>query len=95
MMAFMGKVERVARYFMGGVALLAVLGLLACRWGWIAEAPSYKSDAWYLARDHAGMIVATEYADEASCRREEKTSLICRSGKTMTEQFLRERHALR
>lgn len=95
MMVFLGKFERVARYFMSAVALLAVLGLLACKWGWITEAPSYKSDAWYLARDNAGVIIATEYADEASCRRNEKTSLVCRSGKALTERFLRERNVLR
>jgi hypothetical protein len=95
MMVFITKIERVARYFMSGVAMLAALGLLACKWGWIADAPSYKSDAWYLARDNAGMIAATEYADEASCRRDEKTTLVCRSGKALTEQFLRERKVLR
>jgi hypothetical protein len=95
MMATIGKIERGARYAMSGIALLAALGLFAFKCGWIADAPSYKSDAWYLAGGDARMMVATEYADEASCRRDEKAAKVCRTGRALAEQFQRERQALR
>lgn len=70
---------------MGGLAVIGMLGLAAFELGWIATAPSYKEDAWYLVSGNASFVVTSEYADENSCRREEKASAVCRSGKALMD----------
>lgn len=88
MFGSVSKLERRARYVMGVVAIIAVCALAAFKFGWIATVPSYKHNAWYLVGGTASFVVTSEYADEASCRREENASAICRSGRSLIEQSL-------
>ncbi|QAU32922.1 hypothetical protein [Janthinobacterium sp. 17J80-10] len=78
--------ERRARYLMGAAAVVAVATLAAFEMGWIATAPHYKENAWYLVGGNASFIVTSEYADEAACRREESASSVCRPGKALLEE---------
>lgn len=77
-------VERRARYLMGFVSLLLVLALMLWKTGLVSAAPSYKNDAWYASSNRAGLVITTEYADEAACRSSNPASSIaCRSGKSL------------
>lgn len=87
MKVLIGKFECYARYVMSVVAAIALLGLIAFKQGWISDTPSYKKEAWYLADGNAHVIIASEYGDEASCRRAENASKACRSGKSLLEEF--------
>ena len=78
--------ERRARYLMGAAAVIAVAGLAAFKMGWIATAPTYKENAWYLVGGNASFVVTTEYVAEAACRREESASAVCRPGRTLLEE---------
>jgi hypothetical protein len=79
-------VERRARYIMCFVSLLLVLILLAFKAELITSAPSYKGQAWYQLSERAGFVITSEYADETECRRTEKPSAICRSGKSLMDE---------
>lgn len=86
MAATIRKWEQRARYAMGGAACIGVLGLMAFKLGWISTMPSYKDQSWYLVGERAGVIIASEYEDEASCRRNEQPSKVCRSGKSLMDE---------
>lgn len=88
MAGMIGKLERRARYVMGAAAIVGVFGLGAFKLGWIATAPSYKHDAWYLVGGNASVVITSEYADEAACRREENSTAVCRSGSVLIQEAL-------
>lgn len=86
---FISKFERIARYVMSGIALLALLTWAAFELGWVATMPSYKNEAWYLVGGNTQFIIASEYTDEAACRRNENTSAVCLQGKVLAEEAQR------
>lgn len=81
-----GKLERRARYAMGAVAVVSVFGLAAFELGWITSAPSYRHDAWYLVGGNASIVITSEYADEAACRRAESGAAVCRPGRVLMQE---------
>lgn len=85
---WMAKLERASRYVMAGVTVLALLGWIAVAQGWITTEQSYRHDAWYLVNGNAGLVITTEYADEASCRRSQSDASACHSGRSLIEQSL-------
>ncbi len=85
MTASLWKFERHARYVMSLVALLMILTLLLLKTGLVSTTPSYKSQSWYSVSHRAGVVITTEYTDEAGCRSSEKSpSIVCRSGQSLT-----------
>ncbi len=81
---FLHTLERRARYLMGFVSLMLILALMLWKTGLVSTAPSYKNDAWYASSSRAGLVITTEYADEAACRSSNPASSItCRSGKSL------------
>lgn len=80
------NIERLARYVMGSVALVAGMAAVLVTTGLIGTAPSYERDAWYLISEHDGFVVTRLVSDEATCRKREQRSKVCRSGKTLIEQ---------
>lgn len=86
---FFSRFERIARYLMGIAATIGVLGLLVFKLEWIGTASSYKNDAWYLVRSSNGVLIASEYADQIACSRDESSSTACRSGKSLAEEMQR------
>lgn len=89
MFIFISKFERIARYVMSGIALLALLTWVAFELGWVATTPSYKNEGWYLVGGNTRFIITSEYADEAACRRSENTSAVCLQGKVLMEEARR------
>jgi hypothetical protein len=79
-------IERRARYIMCIISLLLVLIVLAFKADLISSTPSYKGQAWYVQNSHNGFVVTSEYADEAECKRNEKSAAACRSGISLIEE---------
>jgi hypothetical protein len=85
--------ERRARYLMGFSALLMLAIMLAFNAGLISRSASYSLQSWYLVNTADSYRITTEYADESTCRRQEQSSKMCRSGAAMTAQALQEQKA--
>jgi hypothetical protein len=88
MAVWISKLERAGRYLMAALAVLALLGWAAVEQGWISPVPHYRHDAWYLVGGAAGLVITTEYADEASCRRQQTNAAACHSGRSLIQQSL-------
>jgi hypothetical protein len=82
----MTLLERRARYVMSVVAFIALAGWASWEMGWITTAPSYKEEAWYLVGGSTSFVITSEYADEASCRRNENAASVCQPGKVLIQQ---------
>ena len=75
--------ERGARRLMGAAAAGAAIVGLAFHGGLLSMMPQYDAQSWYLVSEHAGFVVTSVVADEAACRKLEKASAACYSGRRM------------
>lgn len=91
MLDVLRAIERYARYIAGTTALLALLLSLAFQMEWIRSSADYRVSSWYLIDTQSRYFLATEFADELSCRGHLKTGQLCKSGGDMVVQELADR----
>jgi hypothetical protein len=83
------RIERSARLFMGGLALLTLLFLLLFKTQLIQSQPSFDTYGWYaVSKVNAGMTVTHKADNEAACRAQSHLgSVTCLQGKSLNTEF--------
>jgi hypothetical protein len=77
-------IERYARYVMGVISFLALMVWLTFKAS-LFSMPSYNGHAWYIVSNRSGYVLASEYKDEAECKRHETAYSVCVSGKSFID----------
>ncbi|MDB5759010.1 MAG: hypothetical protein JWM30_2299 [Burkholderia sp.] len=83
------RIERSARLFMGGLALLTLLFLLLLKTQLIQTQPSFDAYGWYaVSKVNAGMTVTHKADNEAACRAQSRLGAVtCLQGKSLNTEF--------
>ena len=83
------RIERSARLFMGGLALLTLLVLLLFKTQLIQSQPSFDTYGWYaVSKVNAGMTVTHKAESEAACRAQSRLGAVtCLQGKSLNSAF--------
>jgi hypothetical protein len=90
MSTFFLRLERRARFAMGGVACLTVLALVLFNSHLIESQPSYDAYGWYTVNPMSqGMIIARRMDSESACRESALAKAIsCMQGKSLNAQLM-------
>lgn len=83
------RIERKARLFMGGLALLTIVFLLLFKTQLIQSQPSFDTYGWYgVSKFNAGMTVTYRADNEAACRAQSRLGAVtCVQGKSLNPEF--------
>lgn len=83
------RIERKARLFMGGFALLTILFLLLVKTQLIQTQPSFDTYSWYAVSNvNAGMTVTHKADNEAACRVQSRLGTVtCLQGRSLNTAF--------
>lgn len=84
------RLERRARFLMGGVACLTLLALILFKTHLIDFQPSYDAYGWYTVNPmNQGMMIARRMESESDCRASALAQAIdCLQGKSLNAKLI-------
>lgn len=84
------RLERRARFLMGGVACLTLLALVLFNSHLIESQPSYDAYGWYTVNPmRQGMMIARRMDSESACRESAVAHAIsCMQGKALNAELV-------
>lgn len=87
---FLFRLERRARFLMGGVACLTLLALVLFNSHLIESQPAYDAYGWYTVNPmRQGMLIARRMDSESACRESAVAQAVnCMQGKSLNAQLM-------